>query len=175
MPPRVVLIGLPGAGKSSVGVELARRLGVPFADSDELVVRQTGRSVAEIFSAQGEPVFRQLEADMIAEALGGFDGVLALGGGAVLTESVRQDLLGSDVPVVLLTAGQDELLSRLAVAEPRPLLAGPGTPAPARLAELAAARTPLYAEVASLSVDTGGCSITEVAAVVHSQLIGQPS
>src|SRR4051794_8380523 len=108
MPPRVVLVGLPGTGKSSVGAELARRLGVPFADSDELVASQTGRSVAEIFAEQGEPVFRQLEADMIAAALAGFDGVLALGGGAVTTGSVRDDLRAAGVPVVRLDAAPDE-------------------------------------------------------------------
>ena len=172
MPPRVVLVGLPGTGKSTVGAELARRLEVAFADSDELVAQQAGRSVAEIFQHQGEPVFRQLEADMIAEALGGFDGVLALGGGAVTTESVRQDLRGSGVPVVLLTAAQEELLARLGGTESRPLLAGD---APARLAELAEAREPLYREVASLTVPTGGRSPAEVAATLHEQLIGQPS
>ncbi|HEV2888106.1 MAG TPA: shikimate kinase [Jatrophihabitans sp.] len=175
MPPRVVLVGLPGAGKSSVGAELARRLGVAFADSDELIAQQTGRSVGEIFSHQGEPAFRQLEADMIAEALAGFDGVLALGGGAVTTESVRQDLLGSGVLVVRLSAPQDELLSRLAGAEQRPLLAGPGDSAAARLAELARAREPLYQEVASLTVPTGGRSPVEVAAGLAARLIRQPS
>jgi shikimate kinase len=172
MPPRVVLVGLPGTGKSTVGAELARRLEVAFADSDELIAQQTGRSVGEIFSSQGEPAFRQLEADVIAEALGGFDGVLALGGGAVATESVRQDLVGSGVLVVRLSAGQDELLSRLAGNRSRPLLAGN---AAARLAELAEAREPLYREVASLTVPTGGRSPAEVAAVLHEQLIGQPS
>jgi shikimate kinase len=167
MPPRVVLVGLPGTGKSTVGAELARRLQVAFADSDELVVRQSGRSVAEIFQHQGEPAFRQLEADLIAEALGGFDGVLALGGGAVTTESVRRDLLASSVPVVLLTATQDELLSRLAGNGSRPLLAGD---ARARLAELADARQPQYREVASLSVATGGRSPAEVAAALHERL-----
>jgi shikimate kinase len=172
MPPRVVLVGLPGSGKSSVGVELARRLEVPFADSDELVVAQTGRSVGQIFAQQGEPVFRQLEAELITEALGSFDGVLALGGGAVGTEAVRQDLAASGVPVVLLTAGQDELLNRLAAAEPRPLLAGN---APARLAELAEARAPLYQAVATATLETGGRSIDEAAAALHRQLVGQPS
>jgi shikimate kinase len=170
MPPRVVLVGLPGTGKSSVGAELARRLGVPFADSDELITRQTGRSIAEIFAQQGEPAFRELEADLIAEALAGFDGVLALGGGAVTTGSVRADLLGSGVPVVQLSAEPDELLGRLAGATPRPLLAGD---TPARLAELAAARTGWYAEVATLSVDTGGRSVAEVADLLHQHLIGQ--
>lgn len=172
MRPRAVLIGLPGAGKSTVGAELARLLGVAFADSDELVAQQTGRSVGEIFQHQGEQAFRQLEADMIAEALSGFDGVLALGGGAVTTESVRQDLGGCGVPVVLLTASPDELLSRLAGGEPRPLLAGD---APARLAELAGAREPLYRQVASLTVPTSGRSAAEVAAALAGQLIGQPT
>jgi len=171
MPPRAVLVGLPGTGKSTVGAELARRLRVAFADSDELIAQQTGRSVGEIFRHQGEPAFRQLEADMIAEALGGFDGVLALGGGAVTTDSVRQDLLACGVPVVLLTAGREELLGRLAGSATRPLLAGD---AGARLAELAEEREPLYREVATLTVATGGRSPAEVAAGLHRQLVGQP-
>ena len=172
MPPRVVLVGLPGVGKSAVGAELARRLGVAFADTDDLIVQQTGRSVEEIFAQQGEAAFRQLEADMIAEALAGFDGVLALGGGAVTTESVRQELAASGAPVVQLSAGQDELLSRLAGSASRPLLAGD---AAARLAELAEARSGLYAEVASAQLDTGGRSVVEVAAALYGQLIAQPT
>lgn len=172
MAPRVVLVGLPGAGKSSVGAALADRLGVAFADSDELIAQQTGRSVSEIFQHQGEPAFRQLEADMIAAALDGFDGVLALGGGAVTTEAVRQDLLASGVLVVCLSARQDELRARMSGSGQRPLLAGD---AAARLAELAQARAGLYARVASITVDTGGRSVAEVAAALHDQLVGQPS
>ena len=172
MPPRAVLVGLPGAGKSTVGAELARLLGVAFADSDELVVRRTGRTVGDIFASDGEPAFRELEAGVIAQALAGFDGVLALGGGAVTTESVRRCLAGAGVPVVLLTAAQDDLVARLAGTESRPLLAGD---LPARLAELAEARQPLYRQVASLTVPTGGRSPSEVAAALAGQLIGQPT
>jgi len=172
MPPRVVLIGLPGSGKSSVGAELARLLRAPFADSDELVTAQTGRAVDEIFAQRGEPAFRQLEADMIAEALGTFDGVLALGGGAVTTESVRLDLAAAGVPVVLLTAGQDELLHRMSGTAHRPLLAGD---APARLAELAVAREPLYRAVATWTVETGGRCVHEVAAAVSDRLAAEHS
>lgn len=172
MPPRVVLVGLPGTGKSTVGAELARRWDVAFADSDELVVRHTGRSVGDIFDTDGEPAFREFEARAIEQALVGFSGVLALGGGAVTIASVRRLLADSGVAVVRLTAAPDELLDRLAGSGPRPLLA---RDAPAQLAELAEAREPLYRQVASLTVATDGRSPAEVAATLHEQLIGQPS
>ncbi len=172
MPPRVVLVGLPGSGKSSVGAELARRLSVPFADSDDLIVERTGRAVSDIFATGGEPAFRAYEAAAIGEALAGFDGVLSLGGGAVTTESVRRGLAGCGAPVVLLTADQDELLARIAGTGHRPLLAGD---AQTRLAELAGARAQLYSEVASLTVDTGGQTVIEVAESLRARLIGQPS
>jgi shikimate kinase len=172
MPPRVVLVGLPGSGKSTVGARLARGLHTGFADSDELIVRQAGRSVSEIFAADGEAFFRQLEAQVIAAALTDFDGVLALGGGAVTTESVRRNLGESGVPVVLLTAGQDELLDRMSASRHRPLLAD--DPA-ARLAELAEIREPLYREVASVTVRTDGRTIAAVADGLRAELIGQRS
>jgi len=75
--PRAVLVGLPGAGKSSVGARLAARLTVPFADSDRLISERAGRSIAEIFATDGEPEFRRLEAAVVLEALAGFGGVLA--------------------------------------------------------------------------------------------------
>jgi shikimate kinase len=172
MPPRVVLVGLPGAGKSSVGAALARRLQVRFADSDDLVTERVGRPVSDIFTADGEAAFRELEAAVIAEALLGFEGVLALGGGAVTTESVRRDLAESGVLVALLSAEQDELLHRITGTGHRPLLAGD---AQARLAALAELRAPLYREVASVTVPTGGRSINAVAAELSDQLRGVPS
>jgi shikimate kinase len=172
MPPRAVLIGLPGTGKTTVGAELARLLGVAFADSDELVVQRTGRTVADLFADGGETAFRELEAAVVAEAVAGFDGVLALGGGAVTTESVRRCLAASGVAVVLLTADLDDLAARLAGSAVRPLLAGDLT---GRLAELAEAREPRYRQVASLTVATGGRSPAEVAAALAGQLIGQPT
>jgi shikimate kinase len=158
--PRAVLIGLPGTGKSSVGVRLASRLTVPFADSDRLVVELAGRSIAEIFASDGEAMFRRLEAAVILEALTGFGGVLALGGGAVTTEQVRTGLIAARVPVVLLTAEAPELLRRLGRSpNPRPLLAG--DPA-GRLAALTAERAELYRQVCTLTVDTAGRTIGAV-------------
>ncbi len=167
MPPRAVLIGLPGAGKSTAGARLAELLDVEFADSDELIVARAGRSVAEIFAEDGEAAFRLLEAAAIEQVLAGFDGVLALGGGAVTTVTVRQSLLDSGVPIVLLSAAEDELLRRVGPDSGRPLLTG--DPA-VRLAELAAARASLYGELAKITVPTAGYSVDEVAAIVHHRL-----
>jgi shikimate kinase len=167
MPPRAVLIGLPGAGKSSAGAKLAELMGVELADSDELIVARAGRGVGEIFAEDGEDAFRLLEAAAVEQALAGFDGVLALGGGAVTTVGVRQALADSGVPIVLLTATEDELLRRIGENSGRPLLAA--DPA-ARLAELAAARASLYKELAGISVQTAGYSVDEVAANMHRRL-----
>lgn len=169
MPPRVVLVGLPGAGKSAVGAELAAQWDVEFADSDDLVVHAAGRSVAVIFADEGEPGFRLIEARVIAGALSDFDGVLALGGGAVTTESVRRSLAVGSTPVALLTAPQHELLARMAGTDHRPLLAR--EPA-ARLAELSDSRDPLYREVATLTIDTAGRSVAAVATALSHQLTG---
>ncbi len=166
--PRAVLVGLPGVGKSSVGARLASRLSLPFADSDELVVQATGRSVAAIFAAEGEVGFREREAAVVLEALSGFGGVLALGGGAVTTERVRQALAEAAVPVVLLTAAEPDLLRRLARGRhSRPVLAGDLA---TRLATLAVERAELYRQVCTFSVDTGGRSVAAAAELVLREL-----
>jgi shikimate kinase len=167
MSPRAVLIGLPGTGKTTAGRLLAQRLGVPFADSDELIEARTGRTVREIFGSDGERVFRTAEAEAIAGALQGFDGVLALGGGAILTAATRTALVASGVPVVLLHADLPLLLQRVGPAHERPLLAADP---PGRLAALAAQREPLYRRVASVVVDAGSGSAAEVAAVIEDAL-----
>jgi shikimate kinase len=160
MPPRAVLVGLPGVGKTTVGRLLAARLAVPFADSDDLVTDQAGRTVAEIFSQDGEPAFRARESAVITAALRDFDGVLALGGGAVGSSAVQQALADSPAPVLLLTAATEDLLARIGRTEHRPLLVR--DPAGA-LAELRAVRAPLYQAVATATIDTTGSSIETVA------------
>ncbi|UQX86782.1 3-dehydroquinate synthase [Jatrophihabitans telluris] len=167
MSPRTVLVGLPGAGKSSVGRALAARLGVDFADTDDLLIEMTGRSVGEIFAHDGEAAFREIEAAAIADALCDFDGVLSLGGGAVTTPSVRAELVAAQVPVVELRASQAELVQRVSGTRHRPLLAGDTV---ARLKQLQAERAPLYAEVATYSVDTSGRAVADVAEHVHTLL-----
>jgi shikimate kinase len=164
-----VLIGLPGSGKTTSGRRLAALLNVAFADSDQLVEASTGRSVPEIFAADGEEAFRELEAAAIAEALGGFDGVLALGGGAVLTASTRAALAESGVPVVMLRGSIRSLSRRVGDGRGRPLLAKDPR---RRLIDLAAKREPIYRAVATATVITDRRSSSRVAADIADLLGG---
>lgn len=159
----VVLVGAPGAGKSTVGRRLARRWGVPFRDSDQIIESEAGKTVAEIFVDEGEPAFRVMERDVIARALDAHEGVLALGGGAVLDESTRARLV--DVPCVWLRVGVPEAAKRVGLNASRPLLLGNvrGT-----LMSLLDERTPLYEEVATWTIDTDGLAVDEVVAAVVS-------
>lgn len=167
MTPRAVLVGLPGAGKSTSGRRLAKILAVPFADSDRVIATVAGRSVQEIFTDSGEVGFRQLEATTIADALVSFDGVLSLGGGALTTESTRLALTACDAPVVLLRATLQTLTKRVGDGRSRPLLADdPAT----RLAELRRDREPVYLGVATITVDTDGRTPGQVAATVAARL-----
>lgn len=167
MSPRVVLVGLPGAGKSTTGRRLAKILAVPFADSDDLIEAREGRTLVELFAELDEPACRQIEAEVIAQALGEFSGVLSLGGGAVTREDTRAALAASGAPVVYLRTALDELGRRVGDGSGRPLLAG--DPA-GRLAVLAAAREESLQEVAMLTVDTQGRTPGQVAATVAARL-----
>lgn len=167
MTPRVVLVGLPGTGKSSTGRRLAKVLAAPFADSDDLVQAAEGRTVSGIFAESGEAAFRAAESAAISAALTGFDGVLALGGGAVTVAANRAALAASGVPVVALRAGLETLEVRVGDANSRPLLAG----APReRLATLAREREPLYERIATFCVDTDGRTPGQVAATIAARL-----
>jgi shikimate kinase len=158
--PTVVLVGPPAAGKTTVGRLVADRLGVPFTDSDDLVVERAGKPVSEIFVDEGEEAFRVLEAAAVAEGLTR-GGVLALGGGAVLSASTRALLAGH--PVVFLAAGVPASASRVGLNRDRPLLLGNPRQ---QLRALLDARLPLYQEVAAATVVTDELSPDEVADAV---------
>ena len=153
----LVLVGAPGSGKSTVGALLAQRWGVPFADVDAVIESRVGKSVAEIFADDGEPVFRAFEESTTAELLDA-PGVLALGGGAVLSPATRATLAGR--PVVWLQVTIAHAAGRVGLNEARPLLLGNVR---GRLVKLLNERTPLYAEVARASVDTDGLTPDQVA------------
>jgi shikimate kinase len=165
--PRAVLVGLPGAGKSTTGRRLAKILAVPFADSDALVEEHAGVSVRDLFAEFGEDRFRAIEIEVIATALNTFDGVLSLGGGALTSAATRSMLVASDVPVVYLRATLDQLSQRIGDGRTRPLLTSNPE---ARLAVLAAERAPSYDEVATITVDTDGRTPGQVAATVAARL-----
>ena len=150
----VVLIGPMGAGKTSIGKKLSRRLGVPFVDSDRLVVRRHG-PIADLFDRHGEAHFRALEHEAVLEALTG-DGVVSLGGGAVLDERTRASLSG--LPVVLLTVTAEAVESRLA-GSTRPLLERGGIEA---WRAIAAERDPVYRALASAVFDTSHRPVSTV-------------
>jgi shikimate kinase len=157
---RVVLVGPPAAGKTTVGRLLADRLSVPFVDTDDLVVERAGKPVSDIFVDDGEEEFRRLETEALAEALTR-DAVVALGGGAVLADQNRERLAGH--PVVLLAAGVPTSAARVGLNRDRPLLLGNPRQ---RLRELLAERLPLYREVAVAEVDTDERTPAEVADAV---------
>lgn len=157
MTARLVLVGAPGSGKSTVGALLARRWGEPFADVDAVIEARTHKSVAEIFAEDGEPAFRALEEATTGELLEE-PGVLALGGGAVLSTATRRALAGR--PVVWLQVSIAHAAGRVGLNEARPLLLGNVR---GRLVKLLAERAPLYAEVATVTVDTDGLGADEVA------------
>ena len=167
MPPRAVLVGLPGTGKSTTGRRLAKILAVPFVDSDELIEAAEGRAITEIFAESGEPAFRAAEATAIAGALQDFPGILSLGGGALTTESTRTAIAASGVEVVLLRGTLQTLADRVGDGRTRPLLAGDTG---ARLTALAAEREPVYAALATLTVDTDGRTPGQVAAQIAARL-----
>lgn len=148
--PVVVLIGPPGAGKSTVGALLAERLGVGYRDTDADIVATAGRPIAEIFIDQGEPHFRDLERAAVRDALDGHPGVLSLGGGAILDEGTRKLLTG--LPVVFLDVQLADAVKRVGLDAPRPLLAvNPRK----QWRELMERRRPLYTEVARAVIETG--------------------
>jgi shikimate kinase len=160
--PVLVLVGPPGSGKTTVGRLLARRLGVGFTDVDALIVERIGKSIAEMFTDDGEDAFRALEREVVAEALARTDGVLALGGGSVLAASTRERLRGHRV--VLLWVGLADGIRRTGMSTARPLLAGVNPRATFKA--LLDARAPLYREVATLEVDTSRRTASQVARTV---------
>lgn len=163
----IFLVGLMGAGKTTVGRSLARRLGKTFIDADHELEARTGVSIPTIFEIEGEEVFRQREAQVIADLTLADDVVLATGGGAVMREDNR-NVLSTRGFVVYLRAQPRDLWLRTRNDQNRPLLR---TANPlARLEELYRIRDPIYAQVADLVVDTGRQRVNILIAQILNQL-----
>jgi len=158
MAPTAVFVGAPGAGKTTLGQAVARLLGVPFADSDAIIEERAGKPIPEIFFDDGEDAFRALERSTISSALAGFDGILALGGGAILDAGTRESLAGHTV--VYLSVELSDAVKRVGLGAGRPLLS---VNPRATLKYLLDQRKPLYAAVAAHTVSTDGREVREIA------------
>ncbi|MEE1939037.1 shikimate kinase [Streptomyces sp. TRM 70361] len=159
--PAVVLVGPPGAGKTTVGTVLARRLGVTLRDTDADIEAAAGRPIPDIFVQDGEGHFRELERRAVRAAVTGHDGVVSLGGGAVLDADTRALLAG--LPVVFLDVSLADAVRRVGLDAPRPLLAVNPRQQWRTLMEQ---RRPLYTEVARATVTTADRDPEEVAQAV---------
>ena len=161
------LVGMPGSGKSTVGRQLGRRLGLPFFDSDHEIEQRIGCTIREFFAREGERAFRDVEEQVIAGLVQGPNAVVATGGGAVLRAANRQQLRAGG-RVVYLRSSPDELYRRLRHDTQRPLLqvADPLN----RLRTMYAERDPLYREAAHFHIETGRPSVSRLVNMIIMQL-----
>lgn len=164
--PTVLLIGPPGAGKTTVGELVAQTLDLPFVDTDRLIESEQGRRIAEIFVEDGEPRFRELEAEAVARATTS-EGVIAVGGGAPMTASTAALL--ESLPVVFLSVTIADAAGRVGFSHARPLLA---VNPRATWTKLMAQRRATYERLATWIVDTEGRTAEDVAAEVVAKVRG---
>jgi shikimate kinase len=161
------LVGMPGSGKSTVGRQLARRLGLPFHDSDHLIEQRLGCSIREYFAREGEAAFRDVEEQVLRELAQGPSAVVATGGGAVLRAGTREALRQGG-KVIYLRSSPEELYRRVRHDTQRPLLqvADPM----AKLRALHAERDPLYREAAHFQIETGRPTVPTLVNMIVMQL-----
>lgn len=163
--PVAVFVGAPGSGKTTIGELVAAKLGVPFRDTDADIVAATGKPISDIFVEDGEDAFRVLERQAVADALDGFDGVLAVGGGAVMADETRERLRGHTV--VHLVVELPDAMNRVGLGGGRPLLS---ISPRATMRYLLEQRRPLYEAVATITVPTDGREPEDIAGEVLAAL-----
>ncbi len=170
--PTVVLVGPPGAGKTTIGTELARRAGTRLVDTDAAIVAEQGREISDIFIDDGEAAFRGFERDAVLAALASHDGVLSLGGGAVMTPDIEQALVRDrhTGTVVFLDVGIADAAKRVGFDASRPMLViNPR----ASWNRLMRDRRPTYERVASIHINTAGRSVADIADEIERELGAQ--
>lgn len=164
---RIIFVGLPGSGKTTIGRQLARRLGVPFVDSDQVIEQRLGCSIRSFFAREGEDSFRDVEQQVLDELSTQHDGVISTGGGAVLRETNRRHLHDRG-QVIYLRSTPEDVFRRVRHDSSRPLLQveDPLT----RLRDLYEHRDPLYREAAHFVIETGRPSVATLVNMIVMQL-----
>jgi shikimate kinase len=164
---KVVLIGPPGAGKSTIGKALAKEIATEFIDSDSEIERITGKKISDIFVEEGEAVFRKTEVEVVTALLDGFEGVIALGGGAPINTQIQEELTGVDFPVIFIDVSISQAANRIGFNKDRPLLLiNPRQ----QWMNLMSERRPIYEKLASQTVNSDSQKPHEVAKLISEKL-----
>jgi shikimate kinase len=164
---KVVLIGPPGAGKSTIGKALAKEIATEFIDSDSEIERITGKEISDIFVEEGEAVFRKTEVEVVTALLDGFEGVIALGGGAPINTQIQEALTGVDYPVIFIDVSISQAANRIGFNKDRPLLLiNPRQ----QWMNLMSERRPIYEKLASQTVNSDSQKPHEVAKLISEKL-----
>ena len=164
---KVVLIGPPGAGKSTIGKALAKEIATEFIDSDSEIERITGKKISDIFVEEGEAVFRKTEVEVVTALLDGFEGVIALGGGAPINTQIQEALTGVDYPVIFIDVSISQAANRIGFNKDRPLLLiNPRQ----QWMNLMSERRPIYEKLASQTVNSDSQKPHEVAKLISDKL-----
>ncbi|NBO16702.1 MAG: shikimate kinase [Actinobacteria bacterium] len=157
---KIVLIGPPGAGKTSIGKALSKELNMAFADSDSEIERSVNKKISDIFVDEGEEVFRKIEVDVVGKLLSQFDGVIALGGGAPINPEIQELLSSAQYPVVFIDVSISQAAIRIGFNKDRPLLLiNPRQ----QWLHLMSERRPIYEKLASVTVSSDSQKPSEVA------------
>lgn len=164
---RIVLIGAPGSGKSTVGAALSRKLALDFLDTDQLIEVREGKAITDIFVVDGEPYFRAVELETLKHVLKMSNVVISLGGGAPISEQAQQELRSSDSMVIFLDVSLATAAPRVGFNRDRPLLLGNPR---AQWQALSDKRRPIYEALADMSIKVDDMSVDEIASAIEKSL-----
>jgi shikimate kinase len=164
---RIVLIGAPGSGKSTVGAALSKKLALDFVDTDQLIEDREGKAITDIFVVDGEPYFRAIELETLKQVLTMDNLVVSLGGGAPISEHAQQELSASDSTVVFLDVSLATAAPRVGFNRDRPLLLGNPR---AQWQALSDKRRPIYEALADVSIKVDDMSVAEIVSEIEKSL-----
>jgi shikimate kinase len=167
---KIVLIGPPGAGKSSIGRSLSKEMNMPFVDSDSEIEKITQKKISEIFIDNGEPAFRKIEVEVVSNLLRDFSGVIALGGGAPINAEIQSKLERSDFPIIFIDVSISQAANRVGFNKDRPLLLiNPRQ----QWMNLMSERRPIYERLATDTVSSDSNKPAEVAKIIREKLVSK--